>query len=160
VVKVSETTPYSEHAVTAPLTLLPHHELLFLLFNYILYVYSSSLSIFSTFSTSTPQMYLSFLPLLHHYNSYNTPLLFSLPRSFLAWLVKTPTEKEQLRARQITTTQINTLEELWRVNPNATLFDLERPGQWRDSQGTFVDGSHVCVCVGVLIVICASVSSS
>jgi hypothetical protein len=152
VVKVSEITPYSEHAVTAPLTLLPHHELLFLLFNYILYVYSPSLSIFSTFSTSTPQMYLSFLPLLHHFNSYNTPLLFSLPRSFLAWLVKTPTEKEQLRARQITT-----LEELWRVNPNATLFDLERPGQWRDSQGTFVDGSHVCVCVCARVCLLLSV---
>ena len=26
--------------------------------------------------------------------------------------------------------QINTLEELWRVNPNATLFDLERPGEF------------------------------
>lgn len=50
--------------------------------------------------------------------------------------MKTPTEKEQLRARQITTTQINTLEELWRVNPNATLFDLERPGQRRGSYGT------------------------
>jgi regulator of nonsense transcripts 1 len=49
-------------------------------------------------------------------------------RSFLSWLVKVPTEKEQLRARQVTTTQINKLEELWRTNPDATLFDLDRPG--------------------------------
>lgn len=33
-------------------------------------------------------------------------LLYPPSRSFLAWLVKTPTEKEQLRARQITTTQV------------------------------------------------------
>jgi regulator of nonsense transcripts 1 len=59
-------------------------------------------------------------------------------RSFLAWLVKTPTEKEQLRARQITTAQINTLEELWRENPNATLFDLERPGLDEDAQPTLL----------------------
>ena len=49
-------------------------------------------------------------------------------RSFLSWLVKVPTEKEQLRARQITTSQINKLEEAWRTNPDASLFDLERPG--------------------------------
>lgn len=49
-------------------------------------------------------------------------------RSFLPWLVKVPSEKEQLRARQITTSQINKLEELWRDNPDATLMDLEKPG--------------------------------
>ena len=49
-------------------------------------------------------------------------------RAFLPWLVKIPTEHEQLRARQITTTQINRLEELWRTNPSATLADLEAPG--------------------------------
>lgn len=49
-------------------------------------------------------------------------------RAFLPWLVNIPSEYEQLRARQITTAQINTLEELWRDNPNATLFDLERSG--------------------------------
>ena len=49
-------------------------------------------------------------------------------RSFLSWLVKVPTEKEQLRARQITTAQINKLEDAWRANPEATLFDLEKPG--------------------------------
>ena len=105
--------------------------------------------------TLVSPLYEPSLPPLHLRNSCNTPpLLSSLSRSFLAWLVKTPTEKEQLRARQITTTQINTLEELWRVNPNATLFDLERPGQWLDGHNTSFDGSvtvrvcaRVCVCL-------------
>lgn len=50
-------------------------------------------------------------------------------RAFLPWLVKVPTEKEQLRARQITTSQINKLEMLWRDSPNATIADLERRGK-------------------------------
>ncbi|GAA5978371.1 hypothetical protein JCM10908_004330 [Rhodotorula pacifica] len=49
-------------------------------------------------------------------------------RSFLSWLVKVPSEQEQLRARQITFHQINKLEELWRDNANATLEDLEKLG--------------------------------
>ena len=39
-----------------------------------------------------------------------------------------PTEQEQLRARQITSAQINKLEELWKDNPEATLEDVEKPG--------------------------------
>ncbi|BGP53780.1 hypothetical protein JCM8202_005552 [Rhodotorula sphaerocarpa] len=49
-------------------------------------------------------------------------------RSFLSWLVKVPSEQEQLRARPITFHQINKLEELWRDNASATLEDLEKPG--------------------------------
>jgi len=49
-------------------------------------------------------------------------------RSFLSWLVKVPSEQEQLRARQITAQQINKLEELWKDNPDAKLEDLERTG--------------------------------
>jgi regulator of nonsense transcripts 1 len=49
-------------------------------------------------------------------------------RSFLPWLVKVPSEHEQLRARQITATQIAKLEDVWRDNPQATLEDLDRPG--------------------------------
>ncbi|CAG5115158.1 unnamed protein product [Candidula unifasciata] len=49
-------------------------------------------------------------------------------RSFLSWLVKMPSEQEQLRARQITAQQINKLEELWKDNPDAKLEDLERTG--------------------------------
>ena len=36
-------------------------------------------------------------------------------RCFLSWLVKVPSESEQLRARQISAVQINKLEELWKV---------------------------------------------
>jgi hypothetical protein len=36
-------------------------------------------------------------------------------KMFLPWLVRVPTEKEQLRARQITAQQINKIEELWRI---------------------------------------------
>mmetsp|Transcript_29618 Transcript_29618/g.54803 ORF Transcript_29618/g.54803 Transcript_29618/m.54803 type:complete len:499 (+) Transcript_29618:57-1553(+) len=49
-------------------------------------------------------------------------------RAFLSWLVKVPSEHDQLRSRQITTSQINKLEELWRTNPQATPLDLDRPG--------------------------------
>ncbi|KAG0473062.1 hypothetical protein HPP92_014919 [Vanilla planifolia] len=49
-------------------------------------------------------------------------------RCFLPWLVKVPSEQEQLRARQITAQQINKVEELWKTNPDASLEDLEKPG--------------------------------
>ncbi|CAF1555143.1 unnamed protein product [Adineta steineri] len=49
-------------------------------------------------------------------------------RCFLTWLVKIPSEQEQLRARQITAQMINRLEELWKENPDATIADLEKPG--------------------------------
>lgn len=46
-------------------------------------------------------------------------------RSFLSWLVKVPSEAEQLRARQISMAQIAKLEEMWRDNPQARLEDAE-----------------------------------
>ena len=49
-------------------------------------------------------------------------------RALLPWLVKVPTEQEQLRARQVSSTQINKLEELWKTNPDAVLEDLDKPG--------------------------------
>ncbi|CAN0842759.1 Regulator of nonsense transcripts 1 homolog [Linum grandiflorum] len=49
-------------------------------------------------------------------------------RCFLQWLVKIPSEQEQLRARQISAQQINKIEELWKSNPDASLEDLEKPG--------------------------------
>ena len=49
-------------------------------------------------------------------------------RQFLQWLVKVPSDQEQLRARQISPQQINKLEELWKDNPEAKLEDLEKPG--------------------------------
>lgn len=49
-------------------------------------------------------------------------------RCFLTWLVKVPTEQEQLRARQVSAAQINKLEEIWKENTEATFQDLEKPG--------------------------------
>ncbi|KAL5990593.1 Regulator of nonsense transcripts 1-like protein [Asimina triloba] len=49
-------------------------------------------------------------------------------RCFLQWLVKVPSEQEQLRARQISAQQINKVEELWKTNPDASLEDLKKPG--------------------------------
>lgn len=49
-------------------------------------------------------------------------------RCFLSWLVKVPTEQDQMRARQISATQINKLEDIWKENTDATFQDLEKPG--------------------------------
>ncbi|ONK56008.1 uncharacterized protein A4U43_C10F3190 [Asparagus officinalis] len=49
-------------------------------------------------------------------------------RCFLPWLVKVPSEQEQLRACHISAQQINKVEELWKTNPDASLEDLEKPG--------------------------------
>ena len=62
--------------------------------------------------------------------SWNSSLWAPLidDRSFLTWLVASPSETEQLRSRQISFAQINRLEDLWRDNTNATLEDLQKPG--------------------------------
>uniref|UniRef100_A0A7E4VNX2 DNA helicase n=1 Tax=Panagrellus redivivus TaxID=6233 RepID=A0A7E4VNX2_PANRE len=49
-------------------------------------------------------------------------------RSLLSWLIKVPSEQEQLRAKQITPAQIGRIEELWKEQPDATFEDLDRPG--------------------------------
>ncbi|KAL7481216.1 hypothetical protein ACHAW6_006890 [Cyclotella cf. meneghiniana] len=48
-------------------------------------------------------------------------------RKFLPWLVKVPSDKLQIRARDITQDQINKLEELWKTEPEARFADLDRP---------------------------------
>ena len=56
-----------------------------------------------------------------------------------------PTEKQQLRSRQITTAEINRLEEAWRDNPSATLQDLEQQGveeEIQESERVYEDGYH------------------
>ena len=40
-------------------------------------------------------------------------------RQLLNWLVKVPSDAEQLRARQINAVQINKLEDLWKENIDA-----------------------------------------
>jgi regulator of nonsense transcripts 1 len=47
-------------------------------------------------------------------------------RSFLTWLVATPTDAEQLRARHLTAPMMAKLEEMWKEAPNATVADLEK----------------------------------
>ncbi|EGP91449.1 uncharacterized protein MYCGRDRAFT_107419 [Zymoseptoria tritici IPO323] len=47
-------------------------------------------------------------------------------RSFLPWLVNTPTDQEQMRARQLQPQVIAKLEEMWKDNTNATIQDLEK----------------------------------
>ncbi|VDM94925.1 unnamed protein product [Thelazia callipaeda] len=49
-------------------------------------------------------------------------------RKLLSWLVRVPSEQEQIRARRISAAQINRLEDLWKENPKAVLEDLEKPG--------------------------------
>ncbi len=48
-------------------------------------------------------------------------------RAFLPWLLQVPSEKQQLRARHISASQIVALEEAWKSNPRATLESLEHP---------------------------------
>jgi len=48
-------------------------------------------------------------------------------RKFLPWLIKVPTEKQLLLARDLTQVQINKLEELWKTEPEACFADLDRP---------------------------------
>mmetsp|Transcript_34116 Transcript_34116/g.71826 ORF Transcript_34116/g.71826 Transcript_34116/m.71826 type:complete len:1046 (-) Transcript_34116:479-3616(-) len=48
-------------------------------------------------------------------------------RKFLPWLVKVPSDKLQIRARDISQDQINKLEELWKSEPEARFDDLDRP---------------------------------
>ena len=72
-----------------------------------------------------------------------TPLIED--KQFLSWLVSIPTEKQQLRSRQINTAQINRLEDAWRDNPKATLNDLEQQGveeEIQESERVYEDGYH------------------
>ncbi|XP_053671419.1 regulator of nonsense transcripts 1 homolog [Anopheles nili] len=55
-------------------------------------------------------------------------------RCFLFWLVRIPTEQDQLRARKVSAAQINKLEELWKENVDATFQDLEKPGIDKEPQ--------------------------
>lgn len=48
-------------------------------------------------------------------------------RKFLPWLIKVPSDKQLLRARDLTQAQINKLEELWKTEPDARFADLDRP---------------------------------
>ncbi|KKZ65358.1 regulator-nonsense transcripts 1 [[Emmonsia] crescens] len=47
-------------------------------------------------------------------------------RSFLPWLVSSPSDQEQLRARHLSPQMIAKLEEMWKDNAAATVEDLEK----------------------------------
>lgn len=49
-------------------------------------------------------------------------------KQIVPWLLKVPSHQQQMRVRQITTSKINRLEELWKDHPEATVEDLDRPG--------------------------------
>jgi hypothetical protein len=48
-------------------------------------------------------------------------------RKFLPWLVKVPSDKQQLRARETTQAQLNKMEEMWKTDPDARYVDMDRP---------------------------------
>lgn len=50
-------------------------------------------------------------------------------KCFLPWLVKQPSEEEQIRSKYITQDQMFKLEEMWRDNPKADLNDLVKQGE-------------------------------
>ena len=58
-------------------------------------------------------------------------------RSFLPWLVGSPTDQEQMRARHLSSQVMGRLEEMWKDNPRATIQDLER-----GNAGTLDDELH------------------
>ncbi|KAK5987558.1 Regulator of nonsense transcripts 1-like protein [Cladobotryum mycophilum] len=47
-------------------------------------------------------------------------------RAFLSWLVSPPSDVEQLRARHLSPNTIAKLEEMWKIEPEATVEDLEK----------------------------------
>ncbi len=62
------------------------------------------------------------------YRDVNQWLPLIEDRHFLHWLVRPPSEKELLRARQLSAAQLQKLEELWKIDPSASLGDLGGPG--------------------------------
>ncbi|CAG9949730.1 unnamed protein product [Clonostachys rosea f. rosea IK726] len=59
-------------------------------------------------------------------------------RAFLPWLVSTPSDAEQLRARHLSPNMIAKLEEMWKVEPNATVVDLEKSSNIDDDPSPVV----------------------
>jgi regulator of nonsense transcripts 1 len=75
-------------------------------------------------------------------------------KMFLPWLVKVPSERDQLRARRITAEQINKVEEMWRETPSATINDIDKPGADEDIQQVlekYDDGYHYQNIMGPLV---------
>ena len=66
-------------------------------------------------------------------------------KRFLTWLVNNPSDEEAKRSRNMTTTQMSQMEDLWKVNNTAQLGDLERRGledEPEPVQFYYEDGYH------------------
>jgi regulator of nonsense transcripts 1 len=68
-------------------------------------------------------------------------------RKFLPWLIKQPSDKLLLRAREISQTNMTKLEELWKSEPDAKFADLDRPDVLDEEEMTptllqYEDGFH------------------
>ncbi|KAG7368911.1 phospholipid-translocating P-type ATPase, flippase [Nitzschia inconspicua] len=55
-------------------------------------------------------------------------------RKFLPWLIKVPSDKLLLRARDLSQAQMTKLEELWKTEPEAKFSDLDRPDVLEDEE--------------------------
>ena len=68
-------------------------------------------------------------------------------RKFLPWLIKAPSDKHLLRARDISQGQMTKMEELWKKEPEARFADLDRPDAPEDEEMAptllqYEDGFH------------------
>ncbi|KAI6230867.1 Regulator of nonsense transcripts 1 [Aphelenchoides fujianensis] len=66
-------------------------------------------------------------------------------RQLVSWVLKPPDAKAEARAKQITTSRINRLEELWKENAEATVEDLDLPGLNAEPEHVclrYEDGAH------------------
>eukprot|EP00934_Nitzschia_sp_Nitz4_P000182 Nitzschia sp. Nitz4//scaffold53_size117307//33744//36839//NITZ4_003763-RA/size117307-processed-gene-0.7-mRNA-1//1//CDS//3329554184//182//frame0 len=68
-------------------------------------------------------------------------------RKFLPWLIKVPSDKLLLRAREISQGQMTKMEELWKTDPSARFADLDRPDVLEDEEMNptllqYEDGFH------------------
>lgn len=75
-------------------------------------------------------------------------------RAFVDWLVQPPEEIERMRAHPITSSQIASLEELWRTKPDANLEDLDTEGVEEDVEPVqlqYEDAYHYQNVLGPLV---------
>ena len=67
-------------------------------------------------------------------------------RKFLPWLIKVPSDKLLLKARDVSQNQMTKLEELWKTEPEARFADLDRPEMEEEEAAptllNYEDGYH------------------
>jgi len=75
-------------------------------------------------------------------------------RAFLPWLVKEPSEELVERSRRLTSKQLVKLEELWKTRPDATVDDIDAPGNDAEPQEVLLrydDAFHYQNILGPLV---------